>query len=37
MQYIGKQLIKVYVDMDDKWADLVAVYKATGLDFSNLI
>ena len=36
-QYIGKQPIKVYVDMDDKWADLVAEYKTPGLDLCRPI
>lgn len=33
--YEDKRPMKVYIDSDDKWADMVAVYKTPGLDMTN--
>ena len=35
IEYEDKRPMKVYVDSEDKWADMVAVYKTPGLDMTT--
>lgn len=37
LQHLGKKPFKVYVDLEDKWADLISVYKVPDFDFGRPI